>query len=135
MLPVQPEHSVRSDVTICHEADPGRSEPLFKNSRGKTKKTEDISEISLNFPNLFKSQIIQILAKKNGEESTSVQREKIIAHQNELPNLPWLPKPPKPACAPPKSFRRKPDNAPMVKPSQDKYRGQAIDLLRWHLLA
>ena len=53
MLPVQPEHSVRSDVTICHEADPGRSEPLFKNSRGKTKKTEDISEISLNFPNLY----------------------------------------------------------------------------------
>ena len=31
---------------------------------GKQKKTEDISQISLNFPNLFKSQIIQILAKK-----------------------------------------------------------------------
>ena len=89
----------------------------------------------IKFPKSIQISNHSDFGKKNGEESTSVQREKIIAHQNELPNLPWLPKPPKPACAPPKSFRRKPDNAPMVKPSQDKYRGQAIDLLRWHLLA
>lgn len=133
MLPVQPEHSVRSDVTMCHEADRSRSEPLFKNYRGKTKKKKFLKshEISQIYSNLKSFRFWP----KKGKESTSVQREKIIAHWNELPNLPWLPKPPKPACAPPKSFRRKPDNAPMVKPSQDKYRGQAIDLWRWHLLA
>ena len=32
------------------------------------------------------------------------------------------------ACAPPKSFRRRPDRAPTVNPNQDRYRGQAIDL-------
>lgn len=95
----------------------------------------------MKFPKSIQISNHSDFGKKKERKAHQFKGTKNMAHWNELPNLTLapkaqtIPKPPKPACAPPNSFRRKPDNAPMVKPSQDKYRGQAIDLWRWHLLA
>ena len=91
------------------------------------------SEISLN-SQIYSKLKLRCLQKERGKIKAREQQKLLnktnfpISLGSEPQTETDSPFSPSPACAPPKSFRRKPDNAPMVKPNQDKYRGQAIDL-------